>query len=137
MEANKKIEPFMELLDKKIHEAKDMLIERYKGDFPLWLSPEQVRILPVTDRAIDYSKTVLAKLEQRGIRATIDSRNEGIGYKIRQAQLEKIPYFFIVGDKECENGTLSLRSRKEGDLGVMTPDEFLAKILVEIATKSL
>ena len=112
------------------------LIETYAGALPLWLSPEQVRILPVTDRAIDYSKTVLAKLEQRGIRATIDSRNEGIGYKIRQAQLEKIPYFFIVGDKECENGTLSLRSRKEGDLGAMPMDDVLNRIFEENETKA-
>ncbi|MCM1024115.1 MAG: threonine--tRNA ligase [Prevotella sp.] len=107
------------------------LIETYAGALPLWLAPEQVRILPVTDRAMEYSQKVLDKLKKRGIRATVDSRKEGVGYKIRQAQLEKIPYFFIVGDKEAEEGTLSLRSRKDGDLGAMPMDEVLEKIFTE------
>ena len=112
------------------------LIETYAGALPLWLAPEQVRLLPVTDRSVEYCQTVLNKLEQRGIRATIDSRNEGVGYKIRQAQLEKIPYFFIVGDKEVESGELSLRSRKDGDLGAMPMDEALARIFEENETKA-
>ncbi len=107
------------------------LIETYAGALPLWLSPEQVRILPVTDRAAEYCQTVYEKLNNRGIRCTIDSRKEGVGYKIRQAQLEKIPYFFIVGDKEAESRTLSLRSRKDGDLGAMPMDEVLNKIFEE------
>ena len=107
------------------------LIETYAGALPLWLSPEQVRILPVTDRAADYSQKVLEKLEARGIRATVDSRKEGVGYKIRQAQLDKIPYFFIVGDKEVEENTLSLRSCKEGDLGAKPMDEVLERIFRE------
>lgn len=107
------------------------LLETFAGALPLWLSPEQVRILPVTDRAIEYSKKVLEKLKARGIRATIDSRKEGVGYKIRQAQLDKIPYFFIVGDKEVEENTLSLRSCKEGDLGAMPMDEVLERIFRE------
>lgn len=107
------------------------LIETYAGALPLWLSPEQVRILPVTDRAMEYGKKVLEKLEARGIRATVDSRKEGVGYKIRQAQLEKIPYFFIVGDKEVEENTLSLRSCKEGDLGAKPMDEVLERIFRE------
>ena len=112
------------------------LIETYAGALPLWLAPEQVRLLPVTDRSVEYCQTVLNKLEQRGIRATIDSRNEGVGYKIRQAQLEKIPYFFIVGDKEVESGELSLRSRKDGDLGAMPMDDALARIFEENETKA-
>ncbi len=107
------------------------LIETYAGALPLWLSPEQVRILPVTDRAAEYCQKVLEKLEARGIRATVDSRKEGVGYKIRQAQLDKIPYFFIVGDKEAEEGTLSLRSRSEGDLGAKPMDEVLERIFRE------
>ncbi|MCM1328757.1 MAG: threonine--tRNA ligase [Ruminococcus sp.] len=112
------------------------LIETYAGALPLWLSPEQVRILPVTDRAMEYSNKVLEKLEKRGIRATVDSRKEGVGYKIRQAQLEKIPYFFIVGDKEAEEGTLSLRSRSDGDLGAMPMDEVIEKICKENEEKA-
>lgn len=107
------------------------LLETFAGALPLWLSPEQVRILPVTDRAADYCQKVLEKLETRGIRATVDSRKEGVGYKIRQAQLEKIPYFFIVGDKEVEENTLSLRSCKEGDLGAKPMDEVLERIFRE------
>lgn len=107
------------------------LIETYAGALPLWLSPEQVRILPVTDRAAEYCQKVLEKLEARGIRATVDSRKEGVGYKIRQAQLDKIPYFFIVGDKEVEDNTLSLRSCKEGDLGAKPIDEVLERIFKE------
>ena len=113
-----------------------ILLEKYAGALPLWLSPEQIRILPVTDRAADYAEEILKKLEIRGIRASVDSRNEKIGYKIRQAQLEKIPYFFIVGDKEAEENTISLRSRKDGDLGAMPVDSVLAKIFEENETKA-
>lgn len=113
-----------------------ILLEKYAGALPLWLSPEQIRILPVTDRAADYAEEILKKLEIRGIRASVDSRNEKIGYKIRQAQLEKIPYFFIVGDKEAEENTISLRSRKDGDLGAMPVDSVLTKIFEENETKA-
>lgn len=113
-----------------------LLIEKYAGALPLWLSPEQVRIIPVTDRSMDYSEQLLQRLEEHGIRCTIDSRSEKVGYKIRQAQLDKIPYFFIIGDKEAEEGTISLRSGKKGDLGAMPADEVLAKILAENALKA-
>ncbi len=113
-----------------------LLLEKYAGALPLWMAPEQIRILPVTDRAKEYGESILAKLEMYGIRATLDRRNEKIGYKIRQAQLEKIPYFFIIGDKEVEEGTVSLRSRKEGDLGAMSVEALLAKVNEEIATKA-
>ncbi len=112
------------------------LIEKYAGALPLWLSPEQVRILPVTDRAKDYGENIAAELDKYGIRVTVDNRNEKIGYKIRQAQLEKIPYFFIVGDKEVEDNTVSLRSRKDGDLGASPTDEVIAKIVKENADKA-
>ncbi len=111
------------------------LIEKYAGALPLWMSPEQVRILPVTDRAKEYGEGIAKRLDDLGIRVTVDNRNEKIGYKIRQAQLEKIPYFFIVGDKEVEENTVSLRSRKDGDLGASPLDEIIAKIVKENAEK--
>ncbi|MGN1422426.1 MAG: threonine--tRNA ligase [Oscillospiraceae bacterium] len=112
------------------------LIEKYAGALPLWLSPEQVRILPVTDRAKEYGESISERLENMGIRTTVDNRNEKIGYKIRQAQLEKIPYFFIVGDKEVEDNTVSLRSRKDGDLGASPLEEVIARIIKENAEKT-
>lgn len=111
------------------------LIEKYAGALPLWMSPEQVRILPVTDRAKDYGEGIAKRLDDLGIRVTVDNRNEKIGYKIRQAQLEKIPYFFIVGDKEVEDNTVSLRSRKDGDLGASPLEDVIAKIVKENAEK--
>ncbi len=112
------------------------LIEKYAGALPLWMSPEQVRILPVTDRAKDYGEGIAKRLDDLGIRVTVDNRNEKIGYKIRQAQLEKIPYFFIVGDKEVEDNTVSLRSRKDGDLGASPLDDIITKIVMENAEKA-
>lgn len=112
------------------------LLEKYGGALPLWLSPEQVRILPVTDRAKEYGEGIASKLQSMGIRVTVDNRNEKIGYKIRQAQLEKIPYFFIVGDKEVEDNTVSLRSRKDGDLGASPLDDVISKIIEENASKA-
>lgn len=112
-----------------------VITEHFAGAFPLWLSPEQVRILPVTDRAKEYGEKIAARLDGLGIRASVDNRNEKIGYKIRQAQLEKIPYFFIVGDKEVEDNTVSLRSRREGDLGASPLDEVINRIVTENAEK--
>ena len=112
------------------------LIEKYAGALPLWMSPEQVRILPITDRAKEYSEAISARLESMGIRTSVDNRNEKIGYKIRQAQLEKIPYFFIIGDKEVEDNTVALRSRKEGDLGAVALEEVIARIIKENAEKT-
>ncbi len=111
------------------------LIEKYAGALPLWMSPEQVRILPITDRAKEYAESISERLEGLGIRTFVDNRNEKIGYKIRQAQLEKIPYFFIVGDKEVEDKTVSLRSRKDGDLGASPLDAVIEKIVKENADK--
>ena len=111
------------------------LIEKYAGALPLWMAPEQVRILPITDRAKEYGESISAQLEELGIRTSVDNRSEKIGWKIRQAQLEKIPYFFIVGDKEVDEKTVSLRSRKEGDLGASPLDEVINRIVLENAKK--
>ena len=113
-----------------------VITEHFAGAFPLWLAPEQVRILPVTDRAKEYGEGIAKRLDDLGIRVTVDNRNEKIGYKIRQAQLEKIPYFFIVGDKEVEDNTVSLRSRKDGDLGASPLEDVIAKIIKENADKA-
>ncbi len=112
------------------------LLEKYAGALPLWMSPEQVRILPITDRAKEYAQGISDRLEKLGIRTSVDNRNEKIGYKIRQAQLEKVPYFFIVGDKEVEDTTVALRSRKEGDLGALPLDDVISRIITENAEKT-
>jgi len=112
------------------------LIERYAGALPLWMMPTQVKVLPITDRAHEYAKGLAAKLNAANIHAETDCRSEKLGYKIREAQMQKIPYMLVVGDRDIENGTVSVRTRKGDDLGAMTPDEFLAKCLMEIATKS-
>ncbi|MBQ8194703.1 MAG: threonine--tRNA ligase [Oscillospiraceae bacterium] len=112
------------------------LLEKYAGALPLWMAPEQVRILPITDRAKEYAESISEKLENMGIRTSVDNRNEKIGWKIRQAQIEKIPYFFIVGDNEVEANTVALRSRKEGDLGVSPLDEVITRIITENAEKT-
>ena len=111
------------------------LIERYAGALPLWMMPTQVRILPITDRAHDYAKELSAKLEAMGIRAENDLRSEKLGYKIREAQMQKIPYMLVIGDRDMENGTVSVRTRGGVDLGAMTPDEFMLRCLKEIAEK--
>ena len=111
------------------------LIERFAGAFPLWLAPDQVVVLPVTDRAHEYAKNVEEQLKAAGIRAEGDYRSEKLGYKIREHQLKKVPYMLVVGDRDMENGTVSVRTRTGEDLGAMTADEFIAKALVEIATK--
>ena len=113
-----------------------ILTEQFAGAFPLWLSPVQVRILTITDRADAAAKDLQAKLEKAGIRTEIDLRNEKIGFKIREAQMQKIPYMFVLGDKEVENGVLSVRSRK-GTVETMTYDEVLTKLREEIETKAL
>ena len=102
------------------------LIEEYAGALPTWMAPEQVRFLPVTDRAADYCEKVAAQLEEQGFRTEVDYRNEKIGRKIRDAQTEKVPYMVIVGDRDMENGTVSPRHRADGDLGAMSVDEFSA-----------
>lgn len=114
-----------------------ILTEHFAGAFPTWLAPVQVRVLPISDKHYAYAQNVYGRLLENDIRAELDDRNEKIGYKIREAQLQKIPYMLIVGDKEVEQGTVSLRSRKEGDLGAISLNDFIEKILKEIATKAL
>ncbi len=114
-----------------------ILTEHFAGAYPTWLAPVQVKLLPIADRHLDYLNEVKKALEAKGIRCEIDDRSEKIGFKIRSAQLEKIPYMLLAGDKDIENGTISVRSRKNGDEGATTTDEFLARILEEIETKAL
>ncbi len=113
------------------------LIEKYAGAFPTWLAPVQVKLLPIADRHLDYLYDVKKRLEAEGIRCEIDDRSEKIGFKIRAAQLEKVPYMIIAGDKDIENETISVRSRKDGEQGASKLDDFLAKIKEEIDTKAL
>ena len=111
------------------------LIEKYAGALPLWMAPTQVRILPITDRAHDYAKQLEAQLFAKGIRTESDLRSEKLGYKIREAQMQKIPYMLVVGDRDIENGTVSVRTRGGEDLGAMKPEDFMARCLHEIETK--
>ena len=112
-----------------------ILTEHFAGAFPLWLNPVQVKILTITNRADDAAIAISKRLDELGIRYELDLRNEKIGFKIREAQMEKVPYMFVLGDKEAENGTVAVRSRK-GDLGTMTLDEILARIQEEIRNKA-
>ena len=114
-----------------------LLIEKYAGAFPMWLAPEQIRILPIADRHQPYAKQAEEKLAAMGFRVTTDMRSEKIGYKIREAQMEKIPYMLLVGDKEIEEGNFSVRRRKEGDIGAMTESEFAAMALKDVAEKTI
>jgi len=114
-----------------------VLTEHFAGAFPLWLAPVQVKILPVVEKHIDYAKEILERLEAMDIRAEIDSRNEKIGYKVREAQLEKVPYMLVVGDKEMENNMVSVRARKDGDQGAMKFDDFIKKAVEEIEKRVL
>ena len=113
-----------------------VITEHFAGAFPLWLAPVQVKVLPITDRAHEYAKGLNDRLNELGMRSEVDCRSEKLGYKIREAQLQKIPYMLVVGDRDMENGTVSVRTRKGEDLGAMTPDEFITKCLMEITSKS-
>lgn len=114
-----------------------LLIEKYNGAFPMWLSPEQVRVLSLTDRTADKAMEIKDQLRAAGLRAEVDNRSEKLGKKIREAQLEKVPYILVIGDKEAEQGVVAVRHRSEGDLGVMGIDDFIAKALLEIAKKEI
>lgn len=109
-----------------------MIIEKFAGAFPTWLAPVQVKILPIADAHCDYAYEIKKKFESQGIRVELDDRNEKIGYKIREAQLEKVPYMLVIGDKEIENNAVGVRSRKDGDIGAMPVEEFIEKIEKEI-----
>ena len=112
------------------------LIEKYAGALPLWMMPTQVRVLPITDRAHDYAQEIVDRLRDAGIRAESDYRSEKLGYKIREAQMQKIPYMLVVGDRDMENQTVSVRTRAGVDLGAMSVDDFRTKCRAEIDTKA-
>ncbi|MDE5618203.1 MAG: threonine--tRNA ligase, partial [Clostridia bacterium] len=114
-----------------------LLIEKFAGAFPVWLSPTQVRVASLTDRNVAKAKEVADALYNAGIRAECDSRNETLGYKIRSWQLEKIPYMLIIGDKESEEGVVAVRRRGEGDKGKMTLEQFITAVQSEVADKRL
>jgi threonyl-tRNA synthetase len=116
-----------------------VLIEHFAGAFPVWLAPVQVRIIPIADRHHGYAETVADYLLERSVRVLLDRRNEKLNYKIRQAEMEKVPYMLIVGDQEAENGTVSVRTRGREDLGKMSLDDLWSRIRNEVgipATKS-
>ena len=113
-----------------------VITEHFAGAFPLWLAPVQVKVLPVTDRAHEYAKKLNQQLLDVEVRSEVDCRSEKLGYKIREAQLQKIPYMLVVGDRDMENGTVSVRTRTGEDLGAMTMEAFLAKVAEEIKTKA-
>jgi threonyl-tRNA synthetase len=113
------------------------LIELYAGAFPVWLAPAQAIVLPITDRQTEYARGILNRLETAGIRAALDERSEKVNLKIREAQLQKIPYMLVVGDREQENGKVAVRNRKHGDQGAKTLEEFLAAVRELIASKAV
>ena len=114
-----------------------VITEHFAGAFPTWLSPVQVKVLPITDRTHEYSVQVMEKLTAMGLRCELDDRSEKIGYKIREAQLEKIPYMLVLGDKEAESGQVAVRSRKTGETQVMSLEEFMEKIGEEVKTRAM
>ncbi len=114
-----------------------ILIEHFAGKFPVWLSPVQVKILPITDRQLPYANELFAKLKGLGVRVEVDDRSEKIGYKIREAQMSKVPYMLVVGEKEAEAGQVSVRRRDKGDIGAISADEFIETVLKDIADKTV
>jgi threonyl-tRNA synthetase len=114
-----------------------VLIEHYAGAFPLWLAPVQVAVLPITDRINEYAESVAAELKQAGFRVEANTKSDKIGAKIRDAQMQKVPYMLVLGDKELEEKTVAVRDRKQGDIGGMSLAEFLEKITAQRASRSL
>jgi threonyl-tRNA synthetase len=114
-----------------------VLIEHYAGAFPLWLAPVQVAVLPITDRINEYADSITAELKAAGFRVEANTRSDKIGAKIRDAQLQKVPYMLILGDKELEEQKVAVRDRKQGDIGAMSLQEFLEKITAQRASRSL
>ena len=113
-----------------------LLIEHYAGAFPLWLAPVQARVLPIADRHLDYARGVHEQLTAAGLRAELDGRQEKIGYKIREAQLQKIPYMLVIGDREAADGTVAVRTRAGGDQGARPAGEFTAAALEEARARA-
>jgi threonyl-tRNA synthetase len=112
-----------------------ILIEHYAGEFPLWLAPLQALVLPVSDRHADYAQRVAGRLVAEGLRARVDDRGESIGRKIRDAELAKVPYMLVVGDREAESNGAALRRHGEGDLGTLAVDEIAARLFAEAAER--
>jgi threonyl-tRNA synthetase len=113
-----------------------ILIEHYGGEFPLWLSPVQALVLPIADRHVDYGREVLERLRAAGLRAELDERSESVGKKIREGELRKVPYMLVVGDQERADSTVAVRRHREGDLGAVPLEEFVARAGEEIARRS-
>lgn len=113
-----------------------ILIENFAGAFPAWLAPVQAKLLPITDRQIEYARSLAGRMTEQGIRVEVDDRNEKIGYKIREGQLEKVPYLLVIGEKEVEAGAVAVRQRSKGDLGAMPVDKFISELLAEIAAQA-
>ena len=112
-----------------------ILIEHFAGAFPTWIAPVQVKVIPVTENHLEYAKSVARTLSESNIRVEVEEANETLGYKIRKAQMEKVPYMLIVGDKEVKSHTVSIRSRKEGDKGSMMVPMFIANLIQEIKSR--
>jgi threonyl-tRNA synthetase len=112
-----------------------ILTEHFAGAFPVWLAPVQVRVLPIADRHAPYAAEVTRFLEEAGVRVELDARSEKVNYKIREAQVQKVPYMLVVGDREAAGRTVAVRHRAEGDLGPMTPEAFRERILEEIRSR--
>jgi threonyl-tRNA synthetase len=114
-----------------------VLIEHFGGDFPLWLAPEQVRLVPISDKVLDYAKSTLDRLLGAGLRASLDTHSDKLGAKIRRAEIEKIPYVLVLGGKEAESQSASVRSRAKGDEGVHKLDDLLPRLTQEVSTRAL
>jgi len=114
-----------------------ILVEHYAGAFPVWLAPVQVVVLPITDRQAEYAKKIHEQLAAAGVRVELDDRKEKVNLKIREAQLQKIPYMLVVGDREAEAGTVSVRHRKHADMGVKPLDEFISTLRQQVDSKSV
>ena len=112
-----------------------IITEHFAGAFPTWLAPVQVKVIPISEKHLGYAAKVKEALDAAGLRGEVDARNEKMGYKIREAQMQKVPYMLVVGDRDVENGTVSVRTRKGEDLGAMAPEAFLDKLLDEIDNK--
>ena len=112
-----------------------ILIEHYGGAFPTWIAPVQVKVIPIAERHNSYGQQVTSLLVNSGIRADLDDRNERMNFKIRDAQIQKVPYMLVVGDKEVETSTLAVRSRSGEDIGALTTEEFRSRVLAEINSR--
>jgi threonyl-tRNA synthetase len=114
-----------------------VLIEHFAGDFPVWLAPEQVRLVPISEKTLDYGRELLAELKAAGVRVVLDEHNDKLGAKIRRAEVEKVPYTLVLGGKEAEARAVSVRSRAKGDEGVIPFAEYKERLLAEIRNRSL